>query len=453
LIGFETLLLVVILSVISALVYMIIGILPGTDETATMAPIALALLIAGLDPILVLAWFMASIVAFKTADAIPVALAGIPGGVMAVPQVPDAVEAKRAGKADVILRKGITSSMIAGFVALILVLVLAFYLKPLGDFLNTKDVVYGVSVPRWFWLLMAGLLVLALTSRNRLLALLTIPAFAILIQGLRLAYEKTVIISFFLGITVGPLVIELLEVLSGYARDRVRRGYLNVRLEPVSSIPLNPLRHLSREELGHVLLWSPITSILAMVMSPVGLTILVGDLLKGLKRNPLEASILAYTVRDGVKNATYIGGLLIPLLVIGAPTGPMSAGPGLPFFTEIRGVVPAKYIVANYSYPEIALTLLLSTAVAVLVVYPMLIRYSRKLTLLVFKTIPAESLYGLFLAIVVLLAYYDAGLRGVLGVFIVSIVSGILWRNGVSLGVLFMTLVAAPTLFAFIKLI
>jgi ABC-type thiamin/hydroxymethylpyrimidine transport system permease subunit len=63
LIGFETLLLAVILSVISALVYMMIGILPGTDETATMAPIALALLIAGLDPILVLAWFIASIVA------------------------------------------------------------------------------------------------------------------------------------------------------------------------------------------------------------------------------------------------------------------------------------------------------------------------------------------------------------------------------------------------------
>jgi hypothetical protein len=44
-------------------------------------------------------------------------------------------------------------------------------------------------------------------------------------------------------------------------------------------------------------------------------------------------------------------------------------------------------------------------------------------------------------------------LRGVLGVFMVSIVSGILWRNGVSLGVLFATLVAAPTFFVFIKLI
>jgi hypothetical protein len=51
----------------------------------------------------------------------------------------------------------------------------------------------------------------------------------------------------------------------------------------------------------------------------------------------------------------------------------------------------------------------------VLVVYPMLIGYSRKLTPLVFKAIPAEPLHGLFLAIVVLLAYYDASLRGALG--------------------------------------
>ena len=67
-----------LLSAVSAIIYIFIGILPGTDETATMAPVALALLLAGLDPILVLAWFMASIVAFKIGDAVPVALAGIP---------------------------------------------------------------------------------------------------------------------------------------------------------------------------------------------------------------------------------------------------------------------------------------------------------------------------------------------------------------------------------------
>jgi hypothetical protein len=68
----------------------------------------------------------------------------------------------------------------------------------------------------------------------------------------------------------------------------------------------------------------------------------------------------------------------------------------------------------------------------------------------VFKNISAEALYGLLIAIVLLLAYYDAGIPGLFGTIIVSIVSGVLWRLGVSLGVLFMTLVAAPTLTAII---
>lgn len=67
-----------------------------------------------------------------------------------------------------------------------------------------------------------------------------------------------------------------------------------------------------------------------------------------------------------------------------------------------------------------------------------------------FKNISAEALYGLLIAIVLLLAYYDAGIPGLFGTIIVSIVSGVLWRLGVSLGVLFMTLVAAPTLTAII---
>ncbi|MEM4831706.1 MAG: tripartite tricarboxylate transporter permease, partial [Sulfolobales archaeon] len=107
-----SLLLVLALSAASTLLYTFIGILPGTDETATMAPIALTLLLAGLDPLLVLVWFIASIAAFKMADSIPVALAGIPGGVMAVPQVPDALVAKERGLADTILRKGIAASIV-----------------------------------------------------------------------------------------------------------------------------------------------------------------------------------------------------------------------------------------------------------------------------------------------------------------------------------------------------
>ena len=64
-----------------------------------------------------------------------------------------------------------------------------------------------------------------------------------------------------------------------------------------------------------------------------------------------------------------------------------------------------------------------------------------------------RALYALFISIVLLLGYHDAGLAGIFGVLIISIVSGLLHEMGVSLGVLFMTLVATPVITAFIKLL
>ncbi|MEM1930940.1 MAG: tripartite tricarboxylate transporter permease [Sulfolobales archaeon] len=444
-----SLLLVLALSAASTLLYTFIGILPGTDETATMAPIALTLLLAGLDPLLVLVWFIASIAAFKMADSIPVALAGIPGGVMAVPQVPDALVAKERGLADTILRKGIAASIVGQVVALAVTLSISYYLMPAGEWLRTADVVLGVKVARWFWLVLAGLAVLALTSRSRYVALISIPSFALLIQGLRGVYGRPIFVSFFLGITIGPMVFELLSMLHKDLRQAyARRGMKEVRLVKIGKISLNPLKILSRDELLHCSTWSAVTSVLATVMSPVGLTILIGDLLRESSKDKTRGAVLAYTVRDAIKNATYIGGTLIPLLVIGEPTGPMAAGPAAPFFQKLDsiGMTPRDYILSRYDYATIVLMILLATAVSFSIAYPILIKYSRKLTLAVFKRVPAEALYGLFIAIVIMLSYYDAKIAGIFGTLVVSLVSGALWKLGVSLGVLFMTLVAAPTL-------
>jgi len=444
-----SLLLTLALSAVSTLLYIFIGILPGTDETATMAPIALTLLLAGLDPLLVLVWFIASIAAFKMADSIPVALAGIPGGVMAVPQVPDALVAKERGLADTILRKGIAASIVGQVVALAVTLSISYYLMPAGEWLRTADVVLGVKVARWFWLVLAGLAVLALTSRSRYVALISIPSFALLIQGLRGVYGRPIFVSFFLGITIGPMIFELLSMLHKDLRQAyVRRGMKEVRLVKIGKISLNPLKILSRDELLHCSTWSAVTSVLATVMSPVGLTILIGDLLRESSKDKTRGAVLAYTVRDAIKNATYIGGTLIPLLVIGEPTGPMAAGPAAPFFQKLDsiGMTPRDYILSRYDYATIVLMILLATAVSFSIAYPILVKYSRKLTLAVFKRVPAEALYGLFIAIVIMLSYYDAKIAGIFGTLVVSLVSGALWKLGVSLGVLFMTLVAAPTL-------
>ncbi|MEM3961581.1 MAG: tripartite tricarboxylate transporter permease [Sulfolobales archaeon] len=443
-----------ILSAISSLVYIVIGILPGTDETATMAPIALALLLAGVDPLLVLSWFIAAIIAFKITDAIPVALAGIPGGVMAVPQVPDALIAREKGYADTLLRKGNSAALIASILTLVFTLAVAWLLLPVGDWLNTKDQVLGVSIPRWFWILFAGVMILALTSKNKLLALITIPLFALMIQGLRGVYGKNVVVSFFLGITVGPIMYEVFQSLNKDLRRSIaRRGFKEVKLAKIDRIYLNPFKNINREELANILIWSPITSILATVMSPVGLTILIGDLLRESKKDKLEGAMLAYTTREGIKLGTYIGGTLIPLLVIGAPTGPMSAGPAGPFFQDIQGIggKPFQYILSHYSYLDISLILIYSALVSLLITYPLIVKYSREITRYVFRRISAESLYGLFIAIALVLAYYDAGLPGIFGMLLVAVISGALARQGVSLGVLFMTLVGAPTIVALLK--
>lgn len=53
-------------SVIGAILYTIIGIAPGTDETAVLAPVTLVLVLSGFEPIVILAFFISAIVAKKT---------------------------------------------------------------------------------------------------------------------------------------------------------------------------------------------------------------------------------------------------------------------------------------------------------------------------------------------------------------------------------------------------
>jgi hypothetical protein len=212
------------------------------------------------------------------------------------------------------------------------------------------------------------------------------------------------------------MMFELLSMLhTELKKTYERRGLKEIKLAKIGKIPLNPLKILTKEEVAQSTLWSAVTSILATVMSPVGLTILIGDLLRESKKDKVRGSVLAYTVRDAVKNATYIGGTVIPLLVIGQPTGPMAAGPAMPFFQKLEnlGMSARDYLVTHYDYLTISLSLIGSSLIAFLIAYPILVKYSRKITVAVFRRVPAEALYGLFIAIVIMLSYYDARIAGV----------------------------------------
>lgn len=48
----------IIAAVLGTAIYTIIGIAPGTDETAVLAPVTLVLVLAGLEPIIILTFFL-----------------------------------------------------------------------------------------------------------------------------------------------------------------------------------------------------------------------------------------------------------------------------------------------------------------------------------------------------------------------------------------------------------
>src|SRR5690625_1045938 len=165
-------------SVIGAILYTIIGIAPGTDETAVLAPVTLVLVLTGFKPIVILAFFIAAIVAKKLTDSIPVAIAGIPGGVMSAPMVEHAMVLKKHDMPDVSIRKMASGSVSGTIIAVPMSLLLASLIAPLADSITdySSQIFFG------------GAIFLALMSKSRWISLLSIVPFAFLIQGLRHLY-------------------------------------------------------------------------------------------------------------------------------------------------------------------------------------------------------------------------------------------------------------------------
>ena len=52
----------VLIALFAVILYTIIGFIPGTDETSVLLPVTLALALLGLEPILILTFFIAAIV-------------------------------------------------------------------------------------------------------------------------------------------------------------------------------------------------------------------------------------------------------------------------------------------------------------------------------------------------------------------------------------------------------
>jgi putative tricarboxylic transport membrane protein len=441
---FSLILQMILAAIAAAFMYTVIGAAPGADETATIAPVILVLVLSGLQPAVILSFFISAIVACKLIDAVPVSIAGIPAGVMSTPMVEHAMVLKKFGLTDTSIRKIASGAIIGTFVSLPVSLFLARAIIPFATVIKQ----YGDMV---FFI---GAILLAIMSKKRWVALASILPFALLIQGLRYLYwgigavpkGTNVFISFFLGITIGPVILTLFELLNKDTRDSLKRFdkkviYLKKNQE-IKNFP-NPFRILTKKEVGYSVLASLIGSV-TFLLSPVGLTTFFGELFASRTKDPVEKASLAISCMEALAQATYISGILIPLIALGIPLSPVALGPGNPLFNA-----PPVYTLQHnmhhlLSSSEFVWATLIGAVIASSITYFVTVKYSQQICAFVFKRIPHEAMLGVFFSLVLLLAYMDGGFINIAGVLLIGILSGVLYRLGVNYGVLFMILYSAP---------
>lgn len=434
----------VLASFFAIILYTFIGFVPGTDETSVLMPVTLALVLSGLSPIVILTFFIAAIVTLNLMNAIPTALVGLPGGVMSTPMMEHALFLKEKGLSSVSIKKMATGSLLGTLVAVPVSLGLANVLAPFSDFMKEYSSLLFVM----------GAIFLALIGKNKLLALLSIIPLALLFQSLRELYwqigavpkDKTITISFFLGITIGPLIMNLLKLLNKDYNKRlpkVAEKEIHVALVDDRKALKHPFKTISKKE-GWT---SVITALIAnflFVLSPVGLTILLGEAASKGEKEPVKKAEMAITTMSAISHATYLSGLIIPLMALGIPLSPVAVGPANPLFNAPPVFTLDHNLHHLLTKGEFIFSILLGSILACSITYYIAMRFSSKITLFVLKKIPHEAILGLFIAFILLLAYMDGGFINLFGVILVGVVCGTFNQMGVNYGVQFMILYAAP---------
>lgn len=436
-------------AVIGGVIFSIIGIIPGTDETATMAPLTLVVVLLGFPPVVIFAWFVGILVAMQITHTMPTAMAALPGSTMAVPMVHNCSLAKRLGVPHIAMRKMAAGSIIGTLVAIPVAVGFALLLAPLGNMVK----------PYIGLIFTLGACMIAYMSRGKWGAVISLLPFAILIQGLQLVAKqgvgKTLFISIFLGITIGPMISEIFNVFIPKLRDLQMREKPNeIWLAPETktgkSFFPNPFKVLTKKQNAYVIGASAIAAC-TFTFSPVGMTVMLGELIASRVKEFYNRITTTLAVQDGLSNATYIGELIIPLLAFGLPLSPVALGPAAPLFNA-----PPRFTmepVHNISHYLVASDYIVYGFIGCLggaiFAYPLAVRYARTWTEKMFKWVSHEALIGSFLGLICMLSYYEAGMVGIVISLTIGLFGGILHNLfGVHTGVQFMGFYASGWILA-----
>lgn len=425
-------------------IYTFIGFIPGTDETSVLMPITLTVVLAGTPPIVVLTFFIAAIVTLNLTNAIPTALVGLPGGVLSSPMLEHSLFLKDKGMSAIAIKKMAVGSLIGTVISIPIALILANILAPYARNIQ-------ILAPLLFFL---GAIFLSLIGKNKILSLFSIIPLAILFMSLRHLYwgigivprTTNITTSFFLGITIGPLIVSLLALLNKASRQSMAAENMKEIVIPSDSTggkTLNPFKILTKSEIKSASISALIVNFL-FVLSPVGLTILLGEAVANRVKDPVDRATTAITTMSALAQSTYLSGIIIPLIALGIPLSPTAIGPGSALFNA-----PPIFTVDNnlhhmLSRSQFVVAILIGSVIAVTITYYTTNRFAGRISTFVLQRVPHEAILGLFISLILLLAYMDAGLINIFGVLLIGITCGTLNKMGVNYGIQFMTLYAAP---------
>src|SRR5690625_3437097 len=434
----------VIAATLGGLIYTIIGIIPGTDETATMAPITLVLVLTGVNPVVIYSFVIAQIVAMQLSHTIPTAMAALPGSTMSVPMVRYAQLAKRLGILHIAMRKLAAGSLVGTLISVPAALIFAYLLAPVGSYIE----------PYTGMIFTLGAILIAYMSSAKWAAVVALIPLSFLIQGMqRIAVEAvghTLFISIFMGITVGPMISELFNVMVPKLRKQQQQDHMNeIWLAPDTNekMPLfpNPFKLLTKEQRKTSTVTSFIGSAIFM-LSPVGATVLLGEIVAGRNKSLYEKITTTLSAQDAVSTSTYIGGLLLPLIAFGLPLSPVALGPTAPLFNAppVFTVDPVHNLSSYLNLGHYIVFGIIGILGGAAVAYPIAVKQGRKWTTLMFKYISNENLIGSFLGLIVMLSYYEAVLMGLISSLVIGLFGGILYNLfGIHTGVQFMAYYAS----------
>ena len=430
------------MGLIGAVVFAAIGLVSGTDETTTLAPLTLLVVLLGVPPAGVFTFFLAGAVAKHMTHAVPTALLGIPGDTLATPLLQDADMLRKLGVPHIALRKMVSGAIIAAFIAVPLAVLFAVMLAPFGSAI-TK------TAP---WIFLCAALLIAYFSKGRWSAVALLIPFVVVIialQTLTAKYDTKLSISYFLGIAIGPLIADLFTVLSPQgrarmSRDKVQQFNLAPDVKGWSGYFPNPFKVLDKKQTGWTLTTAAISSA-TFVFSPVAMTVVLGELVGSRIKHAYHRLTTVLAARNGVTEATYIAEALIPLIAFGLPLSPVAAGPAAPLFNApprftVDAVTGQTHNLHNLlSHWEFLGYGLLSVALAALVSYPFAMNSARRAALFVSRKISHEAIIATFVGLIVVISFWEGGLLGLLVILTMGLMGGLLSRNfGFNTGVQFM---------------